>query len=252
MKCLRACESGQSVFISDCLNSYPFLSTLIAKSYDYDCDTLHKLVPIRDHAIELARVESYELELAGWELQCGHDFTVLRRKQLASRHIYRIAPGKTGSVSAIRDATGQILTEGEAIAHELCRHWSLVFASRGVDKVKLDEWLDDGILHRPLSLLRAFSKCGIDQIDTAIGKAIKFIANSQPRPDGICFAAWRALGPLGRATLRDTPVDMASDEVNSSCDMAEPADGTPPVGPHLEAIGRDEAHGSLRFCLALT
>ena len=89
---------------------------------------------------------AHELELAGEEQQAGHDLVALRRKQKASRLIFRIAPSRSGSVSALRDASGQILIEGEAIAQEICRHWSLVFTSQEVDKAKLDEWLNDDIL----------------------------------------------------------------------------------------------------------
>ena len=86
------------------------------------------------------------------------------------------------------------------------------FHAREVDKVKLYEWLNDDLLHRPLSLLSAFANCGTDQIDRALKKAIQLTGNSSPGPDGICFAAWRALGPLGRITLRDALLEMAGDE----------------------------------------
>ena len=41
-------------------------------------------------------------------------------------------------------------------------------------------------------------------------------------------------------------VDSASDEINSVRDMHTPADGSPPLAPNLEVIGRDKAHGSRR------
>ena len=43
-------------------------------------------------------------------------------------------------------------------------------------------------------------------------KAIKLTSNSSPGPGGICFAAWRALGPLGHGILRDALLAMAADD----------------------------------------
>jgi hypothetical protein len=47
-------------------------------------------------------------------------------------------------------------------------------------------------------------------------------------------------------TIRMVAVDCASDEINSVRDMVRPMDGSDPLAPKLELIGRDKAHGSRR------
>eukprot|EP00959_Pyramimonas_sp_CCMP1952_P085608 1790706-Pyramimonas_sp.AAC.1 len=44
------------------------------------------------------------------------------------------------------------------------------------------------------------------------------------------------------ATVRMVAVDCASDEINSVRDMRNPSDGSAPLAPNLELIGRDKAH----------
>ena len=54
---------------------------------------------------------------------------------------------------------------------------------------------------------------------------------------------------LDRVTTntRMVSTDSAMDEINSVRDMKSSPDGTPPILPNLEVIGRDKAHGSRRM-----
>ena len=108
---IRAFESGFLGVISTCLARYPTIKDKIANPYDIGGNITLKLQRLRDHAIELAKDHALgELGQAHKDLSEGDNIRGQYKKQKANRLIHRLAPGRSGTVAAIRDKNENINT----------------------------------------------------------------------------------------------------------------------------------------------
>ena len=105
--------------ISVCIQRYPHLTSLVNNPYDCSGNLTVKLRRVREHAIDLAR--EYALD----ELREVQDDTQAdsasssARGQKATRLLYKLAPGKSASVKAIRSRYGTFVTDPDSIARIL-------------------------------------------------------------------------------------------------------------------------------------
>ena len=204
MKFIRATEQGALGEISLCLTRYPTLGTMVANPYEINGNLSISLRKVKDHAIELAR----EAALSEFCLPQGVDGEedmqrAARRRKKGNRLLYKLAPGRSGNIGAIKDGRGNFQTDSPAMVQELRAHWSDTFRARGVNQERLQAWLREdaevralvGPSHDPLRRLHLKRK--------DIRKALKLSNNSAPGPDGIPYGAWRSLGDLAIDTLHD-------------------------------------------------
>ena len=99
----RAVERGSTGEFSLCLHLYPEISRYVTNPYATDVNFSIHLATLKDHAIELARAHAVaELEGAD-ELDAeGQAERSRRRRQKAIRLLFRLAPGRSGAIGAIR------------------------------------------------------------------------------------------------------------------------------------------------------
>ena len=219
MKFIRAFEGGHLNEISSCIARYPKLKELISNPYAIDGNTTVKLRAIKDHAIDLAREHALdELSLAHRDLENGDTIKAQHRRQKSTRLLYRLAPGRSGAVDAIRSPSGELCTNTEGMATLLRNHWSTTFLARGIDAAKLHVWLEEDRQARPQEHSTPFPDAAFRIQRQHIRNAIQHSNNSAPGPDGIPFAVWRRLGPLAvdvlfgafqAAIARDGPATFA-------------------------------------------
>jgi hypothetical protein len=211
MKFIRSVEGWLCGAIPSCIVSYPRLKDLVANPYDVGGNLSIKLRLVRDHAIELAREHALEeLKQVQADMMDGNNSQVQYKKQKCTRLLSRLAPGRVGSVNAIRNSRGEIRTDTVSIANLLKEHWSKIFLAKGIDLAKLKIWLEEDRAHRCEAELAPFPEQPCRLRKRHLRKAVEHSNNSAPGPDGIPFAAWRKLGPLAIDTLFDAFRDMTS------------------------------------------
>ena len=88
---------------------------------------------------------------------------------------------------------GGFLTNLQAMADHLRRHWSAVFRARGVDNARLQQWLDDDAEARSRDGPSHDVVAGMRLRKRHIRQALKLSNKSSPGPDGIPYGGWRAL-----------------------------------------------------------
>ena len=121
-------------------------------------------------------------------------FEVTRKRKKGSRLLYRLAPGRSGSVGAVIDDRGRFLTDPQAMSDYLRRHWAEVFRAKGIDQPRLQAWLDENEQERGATATSHEDLRHLRVRRRDVRKALKRSNNSAPGPDGIPYGAWRALG----------------------------------------------------------
>ena len=128
--------------LSTCVERYPHLGNLLDNPYDPKYHTSRYLLPVREHAVELARDHALdELAKASAAAKRGEELQAARRRKKATQLLYRLLPGKGIGIGAIKDPTGMHLTEPSAMADALRKHWAEVFKCRGINHELLHQWL---------------------------------------------------------------------------------------------------------------
>ena len=108
-------------------------------------------------------------------------------------------------MTALEDIDGTVQTAPAEVARILRRHWGDTFSARQLRTADIDEWLrhdceaPDGLAAALRPLLADPSVWRVRMED--IVQAVKRTSRSAPGPDGIPYAAWRRLGPLGHDVL---------------------------------------------------
>lgn len=126
------------------------------------------------------------------------------RQQLMAK-IKQLSPGTSGSLTAVRNAVGDICTDPAEIAEALRQHWSNTFSHRPIEEEVANTWLEEGKLKGNNSMHSTITETS--HPDWAlerkhVRKALRLAGNSAPGPDGICFGVWRKLGPRRKHHLR--------------------------------------------------
>ena len=65
--------------------------------------------------------------------------------QKASWLLYRLAPGRSGTIGAVRCAGGALVTDTGNMAKVLRQHWADIFKARWVDEDLLRAWINDDL-----------------------------------------------------------------------------------------------------------
>ena len=123
MKYIRAAEAGAMGEIPLCIEWYPCLAGLVGNPYEVGGNLAQRLLPIKDHAIELARAQALEqLGLAKEGTKDGDPVRAEQAKKKYGRLLYRLAPGRGGSLKAILLPSGVHATDPEEMAAALRAH----------------------------------------------------------------------------------------------------------------------------------
>ena len=146
MQFIRTFERGFSGALAPFLHLYPAISSYMPNRNPYagsDNPSL-ALARLRDHALELARQQALEdMESADAMEEDNQGEHARRRKARAARLLFRLAPGKSGQIGAIRGSSGQIVYEFDNMARILRLHWADVFKGRPIDEDTMRAWLAD-------------------------------------------------------------------------------------------------------------
>ena len=209
---LRACEEHRIGAQTRLLARWPALLPLVGhcpadRRWDGTCDRL------REEALKLARQAAME-DLHALHNALPHlsDGEAAVHRGRIMRRLSRLSPGRTTSISAVMDATGHVATAPADMADALRRHWAGVFAARRVDEAALRQWLREEDNAPPddygrFPLPAAGHRCWeIRRKD--VERAVADSGDSSPGPDGLSFAAWRRLGPLGVDILYDALIKL--------------------------------------------
>ena len=207
---------------------------------DPNARTNPRINELRQVAVRLAREEVTALvEEAQRNRDADPAKTTSVKKSILGK-LKRLLPGQANSIGAILREDGTVTKEPAAMAKAIKDHWSKVFAHKQIDETMLERWfaslktawgaqeenaepsLDNG---NPLPHMREKRK----PIRTDPGKwatrrkdiikALKLAGNSSPGPDGIPFAAWRALKGIGITVLYDVARALRSE--SSQREMSE-------------------------------
>ena len=256
MRFIRAVENASRGTISSCLMRYPHIATLIANPYELGGNTANRLRSIKDHAVDLAREAALEqLQGAQDTMENPDAFEVTRKKKKGSRLLYCLPPGRSGSVGAVIDDRGRYLTDPQAMADYLRRHWAEVFRAKGINQPRLQAWLDEDAAEQGATAPSHEDLRHLHVRRRDVRKALRRSNNSSPGPDGIPYGAWRVLGEtavealfgaLGTLMRDDGPACMRRDypEFNESILLFLPkkASGTTPDGMQAFEAGGGFGH----------
>jgi len=195
--------------ISRCILLYPRIKSLMANPYKVDGNLSQDLQALRDHALDLARLQAVEDAEAAARLEAdGDSRQAARRRKNASRLLFKLVPGNASALSAVFTPNGSIVTDPSDIAKVLRSHWEGVFQARGVNACKLRQWIEDDMASR-----RACGELHSKMKDVQLQRwhfqrALDLSNDSSPGPDGIPYGAWRALGDDAIDLLFEAALEM--------------------------------------------
>lgn len=202
---IRAIEKGSVAAQRKILRCQPGLQAL-AGPVPFLRGSDGTLDRLRDRALELGRSAAMDaLVTLHRELPSMSDSEAATRRGQVLQRLKRLSPGRTSSLSAVVDPNGRVATDPEEVAAVLRGHWAQVLAARRCDGEALERWLAEDEAADPTEFGRdplpprgagAWTPRRSD-----VAWAIAQSGSSAPGPDGIPYAAWRKLGPLGEAIL---------------------------------------------------
>jgi hypothetical protein len=135
-----------------------------------------------------------------------------RRQQLMTR-LKRLRPGASTALQAVQDHTGRVRQEPADMAKALSAHWSKVFAGQALREQDIQSWLEEtypageGLQGLPARNDRVWRLRRRD-----VARAVQQAGRSSPGPDGIPYAAWRALGPYGIDSLWEAMHELEGED----------------------------------------
>ena len=217
MTFLRAAEGPKVKMevMKRCVKAYPKLGTLVNHENPI-IGVSGEMKVIRDHAVELSR-QSIQDELMELKNASDMDETQrARKKDCIISKIRRMMPGTATGINAMRSESGAIVTDAPDMANVLRKHWGKAFSKRGINRGKLDEWIEDvfseqhhgssgktmkGVHHSRWVLTKKEMR-----------KAIRKSGNTSPGPDGKIYLAWRMLGETATTCLYDVADALTSEK----------------------------------------
>ena len=123
LRFIWAVETQNVSALGGCLARYPHLGSLCPNPYAMIDSSLALLVPYRLHARELARDHALdELGKLRAEMHQLTDDQIRQRRQRNQRLLAKLAPGKGGSVQALRTPQGKFVTDPAEIVSHLKDH----------------------------------------------------------------------------------------------------------------------------------
>ena len=205
MAALRRLERHRWLWLPRFAQRSPLLRGALTQDL-IDTDPGAAAALLRPLAVTLAKQGlRAEMEQLQADLPDLNDQEAQRRRCCILRKVRRLAPGRAAGALALEDADGAVQTDPSAVAAILRLHWGDVFAKRCLREADIRRWLQHD-LHAPDGLAAALHPLLADPTCWRIRRedivnAIDRTSKSAPGPDGIPYAAWRALGPLAHDTL---------------------------------------------------
>ena len=216
MRYVRAAEDIRMGAMRKCVAAYPHLATL-ANPDNPNVRVGAGLDKVRQHALELARTAVLDdLRKLHANSQLWDDMQRARCRDSIQTKLRRLVPGGTTTLKAMRTAAGAVTTDPREMAAALCDHWGDTFASKPVAQVRLAEWLHevfpDGGNSRTVAGLPEHGANDWNVQRADIEDAINKSGDTMAGPDGIPYAAWRALGPLGVDILFEAAETLSTEQ----------------------------------------
>lgn len=122
-----------------------------------------------------------------------------RQNSIAMRLARLARRAERSGVHLLDDGDGGVVSDEREVAFRLSAHGATAFSHKGVDEARLKMWA------------QAASQAGATRVSARaaawrrrarhISKARRSSGNTRPGPDGVPFAAWRAMAPLGVQVL---------------------------------------------------
>ena len=212
MTFLRAAEEVRLKTMEKCALAYPYLTGLV-KHQNPNIRANGGLDGVREHAVELARGSVTE-DLAALEKSDMETFAWSQRKEHILARLRRLIPGASTSLSAMKDAAGNITADPEEMADILRAHWGSVFTKQNIDKQLLEKWISNATLRDDGDRLPPTSAPEWKVTREEIELAVKQSGDGMPGPDRIPYKAWRKLGTLAVDILHGAIEGLASDGAN--------------------------------------
>ena len=130
LRYIRAAERGNTDAISVSLLIYPDIRQFVRNPYKISGNLAVDLTPLRQHVQDLVRQQALDEIAEAEELERdGREDLAKRRKQHASRLLYKLVPGRVAQLRAVRASDGTVVTEPTSIAQVLRGHWSFFLRS---------------------------------------------------------------------------------------------------------------------------
>ena len=135
-----------------------------------------------------------------------------KRKGQLLRKLALLCPGMGGSVGAIRNKTGEVVTDPGEMAEAQKEHWEDIFQERLVDLKKVKKWLSEekSCQHNMHDKILGGKDDKWKVRPRHIKRAIDMTGQSAPGPDGIPFKAYRNLGLLSQNVLWRALEDLSN------------------------------------------
>jgi len=144
---------------------------------------------LKNHAVELCREQIWSRvdELKSLQNRSGNEFATSNLKDSVVTQLKRLIPGNDMTLTAMRSKDGCISSDPANMANTLNEHWSAVFSRKDVCLNKLRSWLV-GVPPMSDHLDRRWA-LKLKHVELAIEQSNA----SAPGPDGIPYAAWKAI-----------------------------------------------------------
>jgi len=210
MKAVRAIEKGHRGVLLKCIQAYPQIGKLI-NPYDDNIRSRRGFTLLRDHAVQLHREclldELREIQQDEGSVEEG---AIRNRRKRVQFKLSKLKPGNCCSIGAVKGRDGIIVSDPRLIINELRHYWGDVFSNSPCNAELLAKW---GREDPSLPTWSHFQDCWVpSRCDMA--KGIRAASKSAPGPDGIPYAAWRALGDLGVDILYEAAMLLTKGDMN--------------------------------------
>ena len=183
------------------------------------------LATLRDETVKLARARvKEEIEDLTNDMPELEPAEVAKRRGNIQRKLTRLAPGRSGAITALQLADGTISHEPEDVVSAIKGHWEKVFSHKPTSPAAREAFAEEGRDH-PDSIRNILAQTPEDQWDirkSDIRKAISTAHRSAVGPDGVPYAAWQAMRRLGVDTLWEAARELEEADGLQSLESAFP------------------------------
>ena len=126
--------------------------------------------------------------------------------------IRRLKPGSCSTVAAIMTAQGEITADPALMLEDIRTHWAAVFSPSPTNEELRHKWYEEELGDSgPWANTDNDKQWDISR--KSVQRASKHSGSSSPGSDGIPYAAWRKLGPLGIDTITAAATHIAYNDL---------------------------------------
>jgi len=164
-------------------------------------------IRIKDLAVELMQIDVKERAEGMQKLERSLPREQVQRKQTKIQSsLRRLTPGGSAEIGAVLREDGEIVTEVNAIADALNKHWQETFSGKSTDPVLRREWLQR---------IRNKFKVDAGALKPSIKDAkdaIDMMSPSASGPDGVPFECYKAARDLAAEVFFEVATSMINGE----------------------------------------